>query len=66
VRSAFRTLRRLARQRLGWNNWMRVEAMQVMGDALMNGWLVRRDVAQGQAWLAQASKLDPNDYDAPR
>ncbi len=48
-RAAFVTLRRLVRQRLGWNNWLRIEAMQLMADSLMNGWLVRRDHAQGQA-----------------
>jgi len=66
VRSAFIRLERLARQRLGWNNWLRIEAMQVMADALMNGWLVRRDFARGEAWLRQAAKLDPNDYYATR
>src|SRR6185503_1823258 len=62
VRSAFITLKRLARQRLGWNNWLRVEAMQLLGDALVTGWLVRRDVARGEAWLRRAAKLDPNAY----
>ncbi len=66
ARAAFVTLRRLARQRLGWNNWLRVEAMQLMADALMNGWLVRRDHAQGEAWLRRAAKLDPEDYYAAR
>ena len=64
--AAFVRLERLARQRLGWNNWMRVEAMQLMADALMNGWLVRRDFARGEALLRQAGKLDPNDYYAAR
>jgi len=66
VSAAFVRLERLARQRLGWNNWMRVEAMQLMADALMNGWLVRRDFARGEALLRQAGKLDPNDYYAAR
>ena len=66
ARAAFVKLRRLARQRLGWNNWMRIEAMQLMADALMNGWLVRRDYAQGEEWLRRAAKLDPTDYDAAR
>jgi TPR repeat protein len=65
-RAAFVRLERLARQRLGWNNWLRVEAMQLMADALMNGWLVRRDHARGEAWLRQAAKLDPADYYAAR
>jgi TPR repeat protein len=59
VRSAFVKLERLARQRLGWNNWLRVEAMRLMADALMNGWLARRDFARGEAWLRQAAMLDP-------
>jgi TPR repeat protein len=66
VRSAFVTLERLARQRLGWNNWLRIEAMQLMADALMNGWLARRDYSRGEVWLRQAAKLDPRDYDAKR
>ena len=66
ARAAFVTLRRLARQRLGWNNWLRIEAMQLMADALLNGWLVRRDVAKSDALLEQAAKLDPRDHDAPR
>lgn len=66
VRAAFVKLRRLARQRLGWNNWLRIEAMQIMADALMNGWLARRDFAQGEAWLERAAKLDPHDYYAAR
>jgi uncharacterized protein len=65
-RAAFAKLERLARQRLGWNNWLRIEAMQLMADALMNGWLVRRDYARGEAWLRRAAKLDPNDYYAKR
>ncbi len=66
VSAAFVRLERLARQRLGWNNWLRVEAMQLMADALMKGWLVRRDFARGEALLRQAGKLDPNDYYAAR
>lgn len=66
ARAAFARLERLARQRLGWNNWLRVEAMQLMADALMNGWLVRRDHARGDAWLRRAAQLDPLDYYAPR
>lgn len=66
ARSAFIRLERLARQRLGWNNWLRIEAMELMADALMNGWLVRRDFARGKAWLRQAAKLDPSDYHAAR
>ncbi len=66
ARSARARLERLARQRLGWNNWLRIEAMNLMTDALMNGWLVRRDVARGEAWLRQASRLDPGDYYAAR
>lgn len=66
VRSAFVRLERLARQRLGWNNWLRIEAMQLMADALMNGWLARRDYARGEEWLRQAAKLDPRDYYAKR
>lgn len=66
ARSAFTKLERLARQRLGWNNWVRVEAMQLMADALMNGWLVRRDYTRGAAWLRQAAKLDPSDHHAAR
>lgn len=66
ARAAFSKLRRLSRQRLGWNNWLRVEAMQLMADALMNGWLVRRDHAQGESWLRKAAKLDPRDYYAAR
>jgi len=66
ARRAFGRLERLARQRLGWNNWLRVEAMQLMADALKNGWLVRRDFARGEAWLRQAAKLDPDDYYAAR
>jgi TPR repeat protein len=66
VRSAFVRLERLARQRLGWNNWLRIEAMQLMADALMNGWLTRRDFARGEALLRQAAKLDPRDYYAAR
>jgi uncharacterized protein len=66
VRAAFARLERLARQGLGWNNWLRIEAMQLMADALMNGWLVRRDYAQAESWLRRAAKLDPNDYDAAR
>ncbi len=66
VHSAFIRLERLARQRLGWNNWLRIEAMQVMAHALMNGWLMRRDFARGEAWLRQAAKLDPSDYSAAR
>lgn len=65
-RRAFVRLERLARQRLGWNNWLRIEAMQLMADALMNGWLVRRDFARGEEWLRRAAKLDPNDYYAAR
>ena len=61
-RSAFIRLDRLARQRLRWNNWLRVEAMQLMADALMNGWLVRRDFSRGEALLRKAAKLDPNEY----
>lgn len=64
--AAFVRLERLARQRLGWNNWLRVEAMQLMADALMKGWLVRRDFARGEALLREAGKLDPNDYYAGR
>ena len=66
VSAAFVRLERLARQGLGWNNWLRVEAMQLMADALMKGWLVRRDFARGEALLRQAGKLDPNDYYAAR
>lgn len=66
ARRAFARLERLARQRLGWNNWLRVEAMQLMADALMNGWLVRRDFARGEALLRRAAKLDPDDYYAAR
>ena len=66
VRSAFAKLERLARERLGWNNWLRIEAMHLMADALMNGWLIRRDFARGEAWLQRAAKLDPNDYYAKR
>lgn len=66
ARAAFARLERLARQRLGWNNWLRVEAMQLMADALMNGWLVRRDYARAEAWLRRAAKLDPSDYYASR
>lgn len=66
ARSALARLERLARQRLGWNNWLRIEAMNLMADALMNGWLVRRDFARGEAWLRQASTLDPSDYYAAR
>jgi len=66
VRAAFVRLERLARQRLGWNNWLRVEAMQLMADALMNGWLARRDYTRGEAWLRQAAKLDPRDCYAKR
>ncbi len=66
VRAAFRKLERLARQRLGWNNWLRIEAMKLMADALMNGWLARRDHARGEAWLRRAAKLDPRDYSAKR
>lgn len=65
-RSAFLRLERLARQRLGWNNWLRVEAMQLMADALINGWLVRRDYARAETWLRRAAKLDPDDYYASR
>lgn len=65
-RAAFTKLERLARQRLGWNNWLRIEAMKLMAEALMNGWLVRRDFARGEAWLRRAAKLDPNDYYARR
>lgn len=58
----FVRLERLARQRLGWNNWLRIEALQLMADALMNGWLVRRDFSRGESLLQQAAKLDPNEY----
>jgi len=51
ARAAFVRLERLARQRLGWNNWLRVEAMHLMADALVNGWLVRRNYARGEALL---------------
>lgn len=61
ARAAFVKLERLARQRLGWNNWLRIEAMKLMADALMNGWLVRRDHARGDAWLRRAAKLEPLD-----
>jgi len=60
--SALTRLERLARQRLGWNNWLRIDAMTLMADALMNGWLVRRDFSRGEAWLRRAAKLDPSDY----
>jgi TPR repeat protein len=66
VRAAVVRLDRLARQRLGWNNWLRIEAMQLMADALMNGWLVRRDYARAEALLRRAGKLDPSDYYAAR
>ena len=66
VRAAFTKLERLARQRLGWNNWLRIEAMQIMADALMNGWLALRDYARGEALLRKAAKLDPRDYYAAR
>jgi TPR repeat protein len=66
ARAAFVRLERLARERLGWNNWQRIEAMQLMADALINGWLVPRDYARGQALLRRAGKLDPNEYRAPR
>lgn len=66
ARAAFVRLERLARQRLGWNNWLRVEAMELMADALINGWLVRRDFARGAAWRRRAAKLDPDDYSAAR
>ncbi len=66
ARAAFARLERLARQRLGWNNWLRREAMDLMADALMNGWLVRRDHARGDAWRRRAAQLDPLDYYAPR
>lgn len=66
ARAAFVQLRRLARQRLGWNDWLRIEAMELMADTLMKGWLVRRDHAQGEAWLRCAAKLDPNDDSAAR
>jgi TPR repeat protein len=62
ARRAFVRLERLARQRLGWNNWLRIEALQLMADALMNGWLVRRDFSRGESLLQQAAKLDPNEY----
>jgi TPR repeat protein len=58
ARAAFVKLRRLARQHLGWNTWLRVEAMQLMADALMEGWLVRRDFARGEALLRSAAELD--------
>lgn len=66
ARSAFTRLQRLARQRLGWNNWLRIEAMHLMADALMNGWLVRRSFARAEALLRRAAALDPSDYDAAR
>lgn len=61
VRAAFRSLERLARQRLGWNNWLRVEAMRLMADTLIQGWLVTRDHTRGNAWLRRAEALDPDD-----
>lgn len=57
ARTAFRRLERLARQRLGWNSWLRVEAMELMADALINGWLARRDYARGLAWLRRARRV---------
>lgn len=66
VRAAFATLERLARQRLGWNNWLRIEAMQLMADALMTGWLAPRDYARGEAWLRRAAKLEPRDSHVAR
>ena len=48
------------------HNWLRIEAMQIMADALMNGWLMRRDHARGDALLRRAAKLDPHDYYAAR
>jgi hypothetical protein len=66
VRAAFTKLERLAGQRLGWNNWLRIEAMQIMADALINGWLITRDYTRGEALLRRAANLDPNDYAAAR
>lgn len=64
TRAAFVKLERLARERLGWNNWQRIEAMMLMADALIVGWFVPRDYARGQALLRRAAKLDPNDFSA--
>ena len=64
ARAAFARLEPLARKRLGWNNWLRVEAMQLMADALSNGWLVPRDPARADAWLRRAAKLDPSSADS--
>lgn len=60
VRAAFTKLERIAGQKLGWNNWLRVEAMQIMADALINGWLVTRDYTRGEVLLRRAATLDPN------
>jgi TPR repeat protein len=61
VRAAFAKLKHLADQRLGWNTWLRVEAMQIMADALINGWLITRDYNRGEALLRRAATLEPTD-----
>jgi hypothetical protein len=40
--------------------------MQIMADALINGWLATRDYTRGEALRQRAAKLDPNDYSAAR
>jgi TPR repeat protein len=57
VRAAFVKLRRLARQRLGWNDALRIDAMCLMAEVLMTGWPVPRDHTQGVAWLRRAAKV---------
>ena len=65
-RAAFERLEKLATERLGWNNWLRIEAMTVMADALFDGWLVPYDGKRAKAWRRAARTLDPADYDAKR
>jgi len=59
VRSAFAKLKAIAkRQSTYWPpNTDRIEAILVMADALMDGWLVRRNFDDGLRWLRRAAEL---------
>lgn len=57
--AAFAKLRRLAVSKATYwpPYWLQCEAMLVLADALIEGWLARRDFEEGIRWLRRAAKL---------
>lgn len=59
VPAALSRLRQLARSKdTYWPpNWLQCEAMRMIANVLIEGWLVRRDRSEGLRWLRRAAKL---------